>query len=243
MPEYHKDLKTLLNEALDLKNVNHEKLAELTGVPERFLWAIQNVEVEKLPPAPYIRGYIQKISEALHLNHDELWELYKKELEHKTSGVYDTLPVNRFAIRHLTRKTLFFIALGMAIDKSGLDDIFSSILGVNLAAQPYFVVLLTIALVGIFMTSFISNTAASSVLIPITTSLAALLGLNMTNFVVASAFGVSLDFIFPMGTPPSALAYSTKYVKIKDMIKSGLVISIIGAVILVLFAYLTWGFK
>ena len=135
------------------------------------------------------------------------------------------------------------IALGMAIDKSGLDDIFSSILGVNLAAQPYFVVLLTIALVGIFMTSFISNTAASSVLIPITTSLAALLGLNMTNFVVASAFGVSLDFIFPMGTPPSALAYSTKYVKIKDMIKAGLVISIIGAVILALFAYLTWSFK
>ena len=133
------------------------------------------------------------------------------------------------------------IALGMAIDKSGLDDIFSSFLGINLSTQPYFMILFTIALVGVFMTSFISNTAASSVLIPITISLAALLNLNMTNFVVASAIGVSLDFIFPMGTPPSALAYSTKYIRIKDMIKAGLIISILGAIILALFAYLTWG--
>src|SRR3989344_2546460 len=113
--EPHKDLKTLLDEALELKNVNHEKLAQVTGIPERYIWALHNMAFDKLPAAPYVRGYIQKISETLHLNHDELWELYKKELEHKTSGVYDTLPVNRFAIRHLSRKTLFFIALGMAI--------------------------------------------------------------------------------------------------------------------------------
>lgn len=111
--EPHSDLKSLLNEALQLRNVNHEKLAQLTGVSERYIWAIQNIEIDKLPPSPYVRGYIKKIAEVLNLNHDEIWELYKKELTRKTSGKYDTLPENRFAIRHLSRKQIFSSALGL----------------------------------------------------------------------------------------------------------------------------------
>ncbi|NCN53198.1 hypothetical protein GW950_01910 [Candidatus Wolfebacteria bacterium] len=113
--EPHKDLKELLGEALDLKNLNHEKLAELTGVPERFIWAIQNVEVDKLPPAPYVRGYIKKISNILKVNHDELWDLYKKELEHKRSGAYDKLPDNRFAIKHISKNKRLLITFGVLL--------------------------------------------------------------------------------------------------------------------------------
>ncbi len=111
--EYHKDLKTLLDEALELRNVNLEKLSQTTGIPERYLWAIQNVDVERLPPSPYVRGYIKKISAVLNLNHDELWDLYKKELAHKTSGAYDKLPANRFAIKHISKKTIYLALLGV----------------------------------------------------------------------------------------------------------------------------------
>ena len=111
--EPHPDLKSLMNEALRLRNVNHEKLSQLTGISERYILALQNIEVEKLPPPPYVRGYIKKISEVLDLNHDEIWELYKKELSRGTSGKYDTLPENRFAIRHLSRKQIFSAALGL----------------------------------------------------------------------------------------------------------------------------------
>src|SRR3989344_48366 len=113
--EPHRNLKTLLDEALELRNVNHGKLAELTGIPERYIWAIQNLETEKLPSAPYVRGYIKKISEVLRLNHDEIWELYKKELSHNQSGAYDTLPTNRFAIKQLSRRAIFFSALGIIL--------------------------------------------------------------------------------------------------------------------------------
>ncbi|MBI2105912.1 DASS family sodium-coupled anion symporter [Candidatus Woesearchaeota archaeon] len=132
------------------------------------------------------------------------------------------------------------IALGMAIDISGLDDIFSSFLGNFMKNQPYFFVLLILGIIGVFMTSFLSNTAASSVIIPIITSLAVLLKVDMTNLVVASAIGVSLDFIFPMGTPPSALAHSTGYIRVKDMIKSGVAISIAGIIVLAIMGYFTW---
>ncbi|OGY67471.1 MAG: hypothetical protein A3H63_01085 [Candidatus Harrisonbacteria bacterium RIFCSPLOWO2_02_FULL_45_10c] len=113
--EPHKDLKTLLDEALELKNVSHDKLAQATGIPERYIWALHNMEIDKLPAAPYVRGYIKKISEILHLNHDELWELYKKALEHKQSGVYDTLPINRFAIKRLSKKIIIGGVIGAAV--------------------------------------------------------------------------------------------------------------------------------
>ena len=113
--EPHKDLKTLLNEALELKNVNHEKLAGITGIPERYIWAIQNIDIEKLPAAPYVRGYIKKISDVLQLNHDELWELYKRELIHKQSGEHDKLPENRFAIQHLSKRTTSLILAGILL--------------------------------------------------------------------------------------------------------------------------------
>lgn len=111
MDEPRKNLKTLLNEALETRNINQGKLAQLTGISERYIWAIQNMEVDKLPALPYINGYIKKISNVLHLNYDEIWELYKKELEKKTSGKYDTLPINRFAIQQLSRRQLVFITL------------------------------------------------------------------------------------------------------------------------------------
>lgn len=110
----HKDLKTLLDEALNLRNVSPEKLAEITGVPERYIWALQNMEIDKLPPLPYIRGYLKKISEVLRLDHEELWELYRKELDHKTSGAYDRLPTNRYAIKRLS-KTNFLGGLALVL--------------------------------------------------------------------------------------------------------------------------------
>ncbi len=132
------------------------------------------------------------------------------------------------------------IALGMAIDSSGLDDLLSSGLSNILLNKPYFVVLVILAFTGIIMTSFLSNTAASAVLIPIITALSAMLGNNMSNMVTIAAIGVSLDFIFPMGTPPSALAHGTGYITTKDMIKAGIILSIIGALAVAGLAILAW---
>ena len=134
------------------------------------------------------------------------------------------------------------IALGMAIDTSGLDDSISHFLGASLVSQHYFIVLLVMGVAGILLTSFLSNTAASSVFIPIITALATVLNTDMTNLVVAASIGVSLDFVLPMGTPPTAMAHATGYVHIKDLLKAGLLISLAGAFLMSFLAYFTWTF-
>lgn len=133
------------------------------------------------------------------------------------------------------------IALGMGIESSGLSQLLSAFFSSVFASQPYIIVLLLMGFFGILLTSFLSNTAASAVLIPIVTAISVSLGLDMTNLVVAGAIGVSMDFLFPMGTPPSALAYSTGFIHTRDLLKAGIVLSILGAVLLALFGFFAWG--
>ncbi len=107
-----KDFKTLLSEALGFKNISPEKLAQIINIPKQYILALQNLEIDKLPAAPYVHAYLKRIAAALSLNAEELWELYKKELAHKTSGAFDKLPANRFKIPSLNKKV---IAIGSAI--------------------------------------------------------------------------------------------------------------------------------
>ncbi|MEK6970760.1 MAG: DASS family sodium-coupled anion symporter [archaeon] len=132
------------------------------------------------------------------------------------------------------------IALGVGIESSGLSGAFASQLGGFFSTQAWWVILLFLGALGVLLTSFLSNTAASAVLIPIVTSLSVVLGGDATHLVVTAALGVSLDFMFPMGTPPTAIAYSTKYVPMREMVVSGLVLSIIGVVLLTLLSFFIW---
>ena len=49
---------------------------------------------------------------------------------------------------------------------------------------------------------------------------------------------VSFDFIVPVGTPPNAMAYGTGYAKVIDMVKAGLLLSILGSLAIALMAFM-----
>ena len=52
--------------------------------------------------------------------------------------------------------------------------------------------------------------------------------------------GVSLDFMMPVGTPPNAIAYSTGLVRVKEMIKNGVLMNLGTGMILALMYYFFW---
>jgi cytoskeletal protein RodZ len=74
-----KTVAMIIEEAMRAKSISMEKLAQLTGISERFLESLIKEKAGKLPSAPYLRGYLSKIADVLNLNGELLWSSYQKE--------------------------------------------------------------------------------------------------------------------------------------------------------------------
>ncbi|MBU0953451.1 MAG: DASS family sodium-coupled anion symporter [Nanoarchaeota archaeon] len=132
------------------------------------------------------------------------------------------------------------LSLGLAIQASGLDAFIASFLELVIANQPLFLAFVGIGFFAILLTVVASNTAAAAVMIPLMIPLAHATGLDVTTVVMLAAIGVSLDFIVPVGTPPSAIAYSSGYIRVKDMAKAGAILATISLFVLASLAMLYW---
>tara|TARA_Y100000310_G_scaffold344885_2_gene460250 strand:- start:2114 stop:2818 length:705 start_codon:yes stop_codon:yes gene_type:complete len=103
-------------EAMRKNNVNLEQLENLSGVSERHLSLLLEEKYEKLPAAPYVRGYIMKVAEALELDGKRLWKGYLKDNEVlRKSGKNDTLPGNRFLSKNSLIRVLILIVIVIVI--------------------------------------------------------------------------------------------------------------------------------
>ncbi len=104
-------LKDLLKEHMELKGLSVKKVSESTGIPERYMEALVEGKNNNLPPAPYVRGYINKLAHILDFDKETIWRLYKEQAPLQSSGAWDKLPSNRFAIQSINKKWLI-IGLG-----------------------------------------------------------------------------------------------------------------------------------
>ncbi len=102
-----KSFNELFKEAVELRGLNLERLAETTGIPRNYLAAFIAGDLKKLPPLPYVRGYLMKISEVLGIDGNYLWALYKEEISLQLKNS-DHLPINRFAIKRINKKKIIF---------------------------------------------------------------------------------------------------------------------------------------
>ena len=99
-----KGLSETLKDQAEAHNMSASKIAEASGVPERYIAALTRGELSSLPPAPYIRGYLLKMASVLGGDGNEWWLKYKKEIATQSSGPLDRLPINRFAIQSVAKK-------------------------------------------------------------------------------------------------------------------------------------------
>lgn len=107
-----KNLSELIENAMRVKGFTVEKLAQTTGVSDRFIQYIVDGNLKKLPSSPYVHGYVLRIADALNLNGEELWkEHFQKNQNIKHSGQADELPGNRFKARSINKNIVIGIAI------------------------------------------------------------------------------------------------------------------------------------
>ncbi|MCD6522588.1 MAG: DASS family sodium-coupled anion symporter [Candidatus Diapherotrites archaeon] len=132
------------------------------------------------------------------------------------------------------------LSLGSAMEASKLNIAIADVMSNYISSHHPLLILFIVSVFCIIMSMFASNTGTAAFVIPIVIPLASTLGIGIKQLVLLSAIAVSLNFILPVGTPPNAIAYSSRYVTVKDMVKSGIIISLIGAVVITVLSWLYW---
>jgi sodium-dependent dicarboxylate transporter 2/3/5 len=79
-----------------------------------------------------------------------------------------------------------------------------------------------------------SNIALAAILVPLSVTLAQAQGLPVGQYAVPVAIACSLSFMLPMADPTVAMAYGTGYVKIKEILKAGVPLVVIGIIITII---------
>ncbi|XP_031237395.1 solute carrier family 13 member 4 isoform X2 [Mastomys coucha] len=104
---------------------------------------------------------------------------------------------------------------------------------------PWAITLLACVLVSI-VTEFVSNPATITIFLPILCTLSETLHINPLYTLVPVTMSISFAVMLPVGNPPNAIVFSYGHCQIKDMVKAGLGVNVIGLVI-VMVAINTWG--
>lgn len=146
-------------------------------------------------------------------------------------------------IKEINWSVLWLVAGGFALgtDLQGTGLAKALIESIPFGSMSVVVVLIIAGFVCYFLSNFISNSATAALLIPILIVIAGgmedpaaannaeFLGMGgtkaMINFIACCA---SIAMLFPISTPPNAIASSTGLVETKDMTKIGLIIGVVG---------------
>ncbi|XP_068943397.1 solute carrier family 13 member 4 [Petaurus breviceps papuanus] len=104
---------------------------------------------------------------------------------------------------------------------------------------PWAVTLLACILVSV-VTEFVSNPATITIFLPILCSLSETLHINPLYTLIPVTMCISFAVMLPVGNPPNAIVFSYGHCQIKDMVKAGLGVNVIGLVV-VMVAINTWG--
>lgn len=119
-------------------------------------------------------------------------------------------------------------ALAKGFDTTGLSEIIGAQFSI-LKNVPVFFIALFIALMIIFLTELTSNTATIYTMLPILASISVSIDVDPKLIMIPATFAASYAFMLPVATPPNAIVFSSKRVEIKDMVKVGFWLNIIGA--------------
>ncbi|WP_019153161.1 SLC13 family permease [Robertmurraya massiliosenegalensis] len=132
------------------------------------------------------------------------------------------------------------LALAQSMVKSGAGDLLANSIVGALGENPSpYILLFVIFMLSAIMTNFMSNTATTALLVPISLSIASVMGADPRAVLMATVIGGSCAYATPIGMPANTMVYSIGGYRFIDYVKVGaplIVIStIVGMILLPIF--------
>lgn len=144
-------------------------------------------------------------------------------------------------VRQLPWDTLMLVAgglsLGLAIQEQGIAEYF--VASINNFELNYYILIAIFAYTSVLLSNFMSNTAATTILVPIGISLVSLIpGANVSFLPIIIGLAASCALLLPVSTPPNAVAFSTGIVEQKDFFAGGIFAGLVGPIFIILWTLL-----
>jgi len=124
------------------------------------------------------------------------------------------------------------ISLGHALESTGAANwLAQSFLTLTGLQNPLFISF-GFVLFSLFITQFIQNTATTAIMTPVLIGLSETLNISPKGLVIPMAIGVSMTFLLPTGTAPNAIVFNATKIKVKEMVKLGVLPTILAIICL-----------
>ncbi len=109
-----------------------------------------------------------------------------------------------------------------------------------ISTMPLFWMFLLVALFVSFSTEVTSNTALTSIALPIFYEFAKDMGTDGIVMMMVATIAASYAFMLPIATPPNAIVMSSRVIKVSTMAKVGVVANFIGVFVVAIVGYFLW---
>jgi sodium-dependent dicarboxylate transporter 2/3/5 len=132
------------------------------------------------------------------------------------------------------------IAIARAFEASTLSDLIGSLLvtKLGLGITPIALIIVIICISVTFLTEVTSNTATTTLLMPILAAAGMTANLPPEWLMIPATLSASCAFMLPVATAPNAVIFGTGRVQTRDMARAGFVLNIIGTLVIATCCYL-----
>ena len=128
-------------------------------------------------------------------------------------------------------------ALASSFQATGLDKYIGNIFN-NINYLSIILLIITVCLLLTFLTEITSNTATISMMLPILAAIAISFHVHPFILMIPATIATSFAFMMPVATPPNAIVFGSEYITIRQMVKTGFVLNLLGVVIITVAMYL-----
>jgi sodium-dependent dicarboxylate transporter 2/3/5 len=116
----------------------------------------------------------------------------------------------------------------------------------SLAGMSLLLLLLALIAAVNFLTEITSNLATTAMLLPVLAPLALVIDVHPFILMVGATLAASCAFMLPVATPPNAVVFGSGYLKMSDMVRTGIWLNVLSIFLLTLIVYFLlpylWGF-
>ena len=135
---------------------------------------------------------------------------------------------------------LLLFAGGIAIAKAFAVTGISEAIGESLSGVTRLSIIVLIAVVALsvtFLTEITSNTATTTLLMPILAAAALGAGFEPALLMLPAALSASCAFMLPVATAPNAIVFGTGKITVEQMVREGFALNLMGAAVITLVVY------